>query len=275
MLLIKYYCSQSKTCSVKLSPSQSTEVFGVEKYPSIQRNTFPNSKTDKASLFNCSECTLSSPEQDSFRVLVQYLGQEVVRQQVSGSDVRILYLPTLHCPPSSIPQGTTFPRVSLPEPLPSLGQGEELQALHTLLPFMEKGVVLTATKTGVYGKRFCQGRVFWTGPHSQRGLHKMERNTEPVLLFSKDTFKQQMELFCAQGGERPQCSFTLCFGEELTESDDSSKKLIIVQIELPWAEQQVENFESIMRSINLFQTLADQSPTTEFTLHLEPVPSEA
>ncbi|KAJ0059967.1 hypothetical protein NL108_016976, partial [Boleophthalmus pectinirostris] len=171
----------------------------------------------------------SGPGADSFRVVVQYLGQEVARQQVCSSDVRIQYLRSTLCPPSAVPQGAQFPRVPLPEPGPSLGQGEELAALHTLLPFMEKGILLTSTKRGVYGKRFCQGRVFWTGPHSDAGLHKMERNTEPVLLFCKDTFKQQLELFCSNGGDRPQCSFTLCFGEELSETEDTTKKLIIVQ----------------------------------------------
>uniref|UniRef100_A0A3B4A9F9 IRF tryptophan pentad repeat domain-containing protein n=1 Tax=Periophthalmus magnuspinnatus TaxID=409849 RepID=A0A3B4A9F9_9GOBI len=220
----------------------------------------------------CSPETMSLsffPGTDSFRVVVQYLGQEVVRQQVCSSDVRIQYLRSPLCPPSSVPQGAQFPRVPLPDPGLSLGHGEELAALHTLLPFMEKGILLTSTKRGVYGKRFCQGRVFWTGPHSEQGLHKMERNTEPVLLFCKETFKQQLELFCANGGERPQCSFTLCFGEELSEAEDTSKKLIIVQIGLPWAEQQVENFESIVRSINFLQTLADQSPMREITLDLE------
>lgn len=130
-------------------------------------------------------------DQDSFRVEVHYLGQEVVRQQVSGSDVRILYLPSALTPPCGVPLGTQFPRVTLPDPQPSLGRGEELQALHTLLPFMEQGIVLTSTKKGVYGKRFCRGRVFWTGPHSDTGLHKMERKTEPVLLFSKEAFKQR------------------------------------------------------------------------------------
>lgn len=236
----------------------------------------PSEEMDEITLDVRIEETIPSPqtEQDSFRVVVQYLGQEVARQQVSGPDVRIQYLPSPRCPPSSIPQGSTFPCVPLQEPPPSLGRGEEVQALHTALPFMEKGILLTATKSGVYGKRFCQGRVFWTSPHSPSGLHKLERNMERVLLFSKETFKQQLDLFCANEGERPQCSFTLCFGEELSESDDSSKKLIIVQVELPWAEQQVENFESIVRSINLFQALADHSPMREITLHLEPVPAD-
>lgn len=266
--------------SPETSLQSSEEVFLPSEIPVQSEETVsnhiprPSEEMDEITLdVRIEESVLSAQtDSDSFRVVVQYLGQEVMRQQVCSSDVRIQYLRSAVCPPSAVPQGAQFPRVALPEPPSSLGPGEELAALHTLLPFMEKGIVLTSTKRGVYGRRFCQGRVFWTGPHSEPALHKMERNMEPVLLFCKHTFKQQLELFCANEGERPQCSFTLCFGEELSETEDTSKKLIIVQIGLPWAEQQVENFESIVRSINFFQTLADQSPMREITLDLEPVP---
>lgn len=272
---------KSERESPQSSLQSSEEVFLPSDIPVDSEETVihhipgPSEEVDEITLDVRIEETVPSPQtdQDSFRVVVQYLGVEVVRQQVSGSDVRILYLSSPHCPPSAVPLGAKFPCVTLPEPLSSLGQGQEMQALHTLLPFMERGIVLTSTKRGVYGKRFCQGRVFWTGPHSPRGLHKMERNTEPVLLFSKDEFKKRLDLFCSNGGERPQCSFTLCFGEELNESEDPTKKLIIVQIQLPWAEQHVENFESIVRSINFLQSLADQSPMREIVLDLEPVPS--
>lgn len=124
-------------------------------------------------------------------MVVHYLGQEVLKRQIQGTDVRIMSLPSSLLPPTPAVHKGRFPRVPLPEPPSTLPAGPELQALFTLLPFMEKGVVLTSTPQGVYGKRFCQGRVFWTGPHSSTPqLQKMERNTDPVLLFSKDAFKQ-------------------------------------------------------------------------------------
>ncbi|GAA6218458.1 interferon regulatory factor 9 [Lates japonicus] len=212
--------------------------------------------------------------QDSFNVAVHYLGQEVLKRQIQGTDVRIMYLPSsLGAPTPAVLKGR-FPRIPLPEPPSMLPAGQELQALFTLLPFMEKGVVLTSTPQGVYGKRFCQGRVFWTGPHTTTpGLHKMERNTEPVLLFSKDTFKQQLDHFRSNGGEPPQCGITLCFGEELSNTEDPSRKLIIVQITLPWAEEQVQNTQSFFESITILQSLASQSPLGEITLNLVTVPT--
>uniref|UniRef100_A0A3Q3J7Q3 IRF tryptophan pentad repeat domain-containing protein n=1 Tax=Monopterus albus TaxID=43700 RepID=A0A3Q3J7Q3_MONAL len=212
--------------------------------------------------------------QDSFRVAVHYLGQEVLKRHIQGTDVRIMYLPSSLTPPTPSALKGRFPRIPLPEPPPTLPAGPELQALFTLLPFMEKGVVLTSTAQGVYGKRFCQGRVFWTGPHTTMpGLHKMERNAEPVLLFSKDVFKQQLEHYRSNGGEPPQCGITMCFGEELSNREDPSTKLIIVQITLPCAEQEVQNAQTFLQSISFLQSLANQSPLEEITLELVAVPS--
>ncbi|CAJ1081702.1 interferon regulatory factor 9 [Xyrichtys novacula] len=210
--------------------------------------------------------------QDSFNVVVHYLGQEVLKRQIQGTDVRILYQPPSPAPPTPLVKKSMFPRIPLPEPPSSLQTGPELQALFTLLPFMEKGVLLTSTPQGVYGKRFCQGRVFWRGPHTTApGLNKMERNTDPVLLFSKDEFKQQLDHFRLNGGEPPQCGVTLCFGEELSDSEDPARKLIIVQITFPWAEQQVQTSPSIFDSISFLQSLASQSPLGEITLNLVPL----
>ncbi|XP_075936483.1 interferon regulatory factor 9 isoform X1 [Anarhichas minor] len=214
--------------------------------------------------------------QDSFNVVVHYLGHEVLKRQIQSSDVRIMYLPSSHAPTTPAVLKGRFPRIPLPEPPSTLPAGSERQALFTLLPFMERGVVLTATRQGVYGKRFCQGRVFWTGPHgATEGLHKMERNTEPVMLFSKDAFKQQLDLFRLNGGDPPQCGVTLCFGEELSNTEDPSAKLIIVQVNIgfPWAEQQVQNVQSLFESINILQSLASESPLGEITLNLVTVSS--
>lgn len=216
--------------------------------------------------------------EDSFQVSVQYLGQEVLRRGVLGSDVRISYLPFSAVPPTShslIVGG--FPRILLPEPPGSLTSrpdvGPRLQALTSLLPYMERGVVLTSTGTGIYGKRFCQGRVFWTGPHTASpGPLKMERTMDPILLFSKDVFKEELDRFRFSGGSPPDCGITLCFGEELSDTDDPSSKLIIAQITSSWAEHQAQEAVNFRESIALLQNLASQSPLGEVTLNLVPCP---
>ncbi|KAM8823806.1 interferon regulatory factor 9 [Spinachia spinachia] len=212
---------------------------------------------------------------DSFSVAVHYLGAEVLRRQIHNDDVRITYLPPSHAPPTLAVTMERFPRVQLPEPPAALAEGPQRQALLTLLPFMERGVVLTATQQGVYGRRLCQGRVFWTGPHGAAGLRKMERNAAPAMLFSRDAFRQQLDAFRSNGGAPPHCGVTLCFGEELSDAEDPTGKLIIVQVGFLWAEQQLLSARSFCESINILQALASESPLGEITLNLVSVPSEA
>lgn len=121
----------------------------------------------------------------------------------------------------------------------------------------------------------------------------------------------ELENFNANGGEPPQCSITLCFGEELSTTDDLASKLVIVQVScptpplstpamalrspltagpfswpltgswlspqvtLPWAEQQVQKVISIQDSISLLRSLASQSPLGEITLNLVPLPADS
>ncbi|KAK6293136.1 hypothetical protein J4Q44_G00366370 [Coregonus suidteri] len=210
---------------------------------------------------------------DSFHVLVKYIGHEVLKREVIGSDVRIAYLPSSPIPPTLMMGG--FPRIPLPDSPSTLtsspGIGPRLQALSTLLPFMEKGVILTSTGAGVYAKRYCQGRVFWTGPHSTTtGPHKMNRAVEPVLLFDREAFRTELDHFRSYGGDPPQCGITLCFGEEFSATEDPSSKLIITQITLPWAQQQVKEAEDFRESMTYLRDIASQSG--DVTINLVPVP---
>ncbi|CAB1349805.1 unnamed protein product, partial [Coregonus sp. 'balchen'] len=172
---------------------------------------------------------LKSPRtQDSFHVLVKYMGEEVLKRGVMGSDVRIAYLPSSPVPPTPMVSG--FPRIPLPDPPSTLtsspGIGPQFQALSTLLPFLEKGVILTTTGIGVYAKHYCQGQVFWTGPHSATaGPHKMNHAVEPVRLFDREAFRMELDHFRRYGGDPPQCGFTLYFSD----TEDPSSKLIIIQ----------------------------------------------
>ncbi|XP_064189845.1 interferon regulatory factor 9 isoform X1 [Anguilla rostrata] len=206
-------------------------------------------------------------------VSVKYLGQEVLRREIYQRDIRIAYYPSSVSPPppSALSVGAVE-RVSLPEPgslLPECSiSGVQLQACSTLLNYMEKGVLLTSNTLGVLAQRFCQGRVFWRGPHAgESGPHKLDRTAHPVFLFNKQTFEQELDIFRSSGGTPPECGVTLCFGEEL-DTEDTSSKLITVHISLPWATQQVQEAQSFRESVAFLQTLASQSPLSEVTLNL-------
>ncbi|KAB5555178.1 hypothetical protein PHYPO_G00030500 [Pangasianodon hypophthalmus] len=205
----------------------------------------------------------------SFLIRVYYLGMEVLRRDVMSDDVRIAFLPPSPAPPSI--NSSSFPRVPLPPP-PSDLTSNQMSSISTLLPFMDGGVILTTSSRGVYAKRLCQGRVFWRGPHTLTNTaSKMERGVKPTLIFNKQFFKQELEQF-RNGGKQPETEITLCFGEELLEGDDISKKLIIIKISLPWAEKQIKEIQAWTQSISLLQSLAQQSPSGEITLSLVEFP---
>uniref|UniRef100_A0A8C1L9S7 Interferon regulatory factor 9 n=2 Tax=Cyprinus carpio TaxID=7962 RepID=A0A8C1L9S7_CYPCA len=174
----------------------------------------------------------------SFHITVLYIGQEVLRRKVMD-------------PPSDMSSD------------PSLAP--RLTALNKLLPFMESGVVLTLTGGAIYAKRFCQGRVYWRGPHNTTtGPCKMERAGKPTQLFNKDIFKQELDSF-RSGGKQPQSEITLCFGEELHDGDNIDDKHIIIKISIPWVESQIEEVKTLRESIAIFKSFASQSPTEEVT----------
>ncbi|XP_060719120.1 interferon regulatory factor 9 isoform X2 [Tachysurus vachellii] len=83
---------------------------------------------------------------------------------------------------------------------------------------------------------------------------------------------RELEQFNNEGKE-PESEITLCFGEELLEDDDISKKLIIIKISLPWAEKQKE-MQAWAQSMSLLQSLAQQSPSGEITLNLVELPAQ-
>ncbi|XP_066520072.1 interferon regulatory factor 9 [Hoplias malabaricus] len=201
----------------------------------------------------------------SFLVSVFYVGEEVLRRDVLGDDVRIAFVPPSPSPPSL--SGCSFPRIPLPPPSADCSSA---QAISDLLPFMEKGVVLTCSGRGVYAKRFCQGRVFWRGP--QRTGQKLER-TQPTMIFNKEQFRQELDLF-RSGGCQPESEITLCFGEELSDEDNLAEKFIIIKISLPWANKEIQEADSFRNSLSILQSLAQQSSSGEVTLNLVSLPEQ-
>lgn len=58
------------------------------------------------------------------------------------------------------------------------------EAMNRLLSHLEKGVLLWVAPDGVFIKRFCQGRVYWSGPMAQYAdqPNKLEREKTFKLL---------------------------------------------------------------------------------------------
>ncbi|XP_068616366.1 interferon regulatory factor 8 [Brachionichthys hirsutus] len=103
-----------------------------------------------------------------------------------------------------------------------------------LLGHLERGVLVRANQEGVFIKRLCQSRVFWSGlgdGGSQYGPMpcKLERDAV-VKIFDTGKFLQALQLYQEGQFPAPDPTVTLCFGEELHDLSSAKGKLIIVQI---------------------------------------------
>ncbi|XP_054627507.1 interferon regulatory factor 8 [Dunckerocampus dactyliophorus] len=119
---------------------------------------------------------------------------------------------------------------------------------HKLLGHLERGLLLRANQEGIFIKRLCQSRVFWSGladaeSHYSPVPCKLERDAV-VKIFDTGRFLQALQLH--QEGEfpAPDPTVTLCFGEELHGLNTAKNKLIIVQITVVKCQQLLEAVNS-------------------------------
>ncbi|XP_075694405.1 interferon regulatory factor 8 isoform X2 [Rhinoderma darwinii] len=101
-----------------------------------------------------------------------------------------------------------------------------------LFGHLERGILLYSNRHGIFIKRLCQGRVFWSGncmPFKDRSA-KLERD-EVVKIFDTNQYIREFQQ-CYSGQLRlPDSRVTLCFGEEFPDATPVQMKLIIVQVE--------------------------------------------
>ncbi|XP_062242045.1 interferon regulatory factor 8 [Platichthys flesus] len=103
-----------------------------------------------------------------------------------------------------------------------------------LLGHVERGVLVRSNQEGIFIKRLCQSRVFWSGlgevgsPYSSVPC-KLERDAV-VKIFDTGRFLQAVQLYQEGQIPAPDPTVTLCFGEELHNLNNAKSKLLIVQI---------------------------------------------
>lgn len=125
-------------------------------------------------------------------------------------------------------QSVRFPPAELIEP------ERQRHVTHKLLGHLERGVLLRSNREGIFIKRLCQSRVFWSGPGDlgpqySPGPCKLERDSV-VKIFDTSRFLEALQLYQEGQFPAPDVSVTLCFGEELHDLSHAKNKLIIVQI---------------------------------------------
>ncbi|XP_077368236.1 interferon regulatory factor 10 [Festucalex cinctus] len=119
-----------------------------------------------------------------------------------------------------------------------------VESIKRLLGHLERGVLLWAAPDGVFIKRFCQGRVYWSGPvapHADRP-NKLERE-KTFKLLDTSTFLHDLQS-CLQGtGTTPNYKIDLCFGEEYPDpTTPKTKKLVMVEVVPMFAVELLKKF---------------------------------
>lgn len=126
----------------------------------------------------------------------------------------------------------TAQQISFPSPASVSLPSCMAEAMNRLLCHLEKGVLLWVAPDGVFIKRFCQGRVYWSGPMAQHAdrPNKLERE-KTFKLLDIPAFLSELHS-CLQGkGPTPSYEIELCFGEEYPDPDMlKTKKLIMAQV---------------------------------------------
>ncbi|KAM4807995.1 interferon regulatory factor 9 [Rhinophrynus dorsalis] len=160
------------------------------------------------------------------QVTVLYSGVEVSRCLVRSGECKL----SAGAPP--VRMGGEMEHVLLPDPDQRLDD-ETHAKTNRLLKFLQAGVMLASNMDGIFAQRqrSCAGRVFWTGPCAYGGEpNKLERHAH-VKLFDTQSFLKELERYRTHGGMLPNYQVTLCFGEEISECDPATNKLITAQIE--------------------------------------------
>ncbi|XP_073706564.1 interferon regulatory factor 8 [Garra rufa] len=122
-------------------------------------------------------------------------------------------------------QNIRFPSVDLIE------NERQRHVTRKLFSHLERGVLLRANREGIFIKRLCQSRVFWSGqdPQYNPSPCKLERDSV-VKIFDTARFLQVLQLYQEGHYQPPEPTVTLCFGEEFNDFSTVKSKLIIVQI---------------------------------------------
>lgn len=134
-----------------------------------------------------------------------------------------------------------------PRALSVCGFPEVILVLERLLSHLDRGVLLWVAGEGVFAKRQCQGRVYWSGPlaPSKDQPNKLEREKTYKLLDTMQ-FLKELRDFMKNGKPAPKYQIQLCFGEEFPETtQQNTKKLITAHVEPVFARELFRHAQQI------------------------------
>ncbi|XP_053323925.1 interferon regulatory factor 9 [Spea bombifrons] len=244
------------------------QIFTLEIVPFVDTNISSTISTEDSGVgsdTNSTEMLNTHYNPEYMEVTVLYSGVTVSKCLIQKGECKLSA--------GNPPVGGHMEHVLLPAPDEKLDV-ETRDQTKKLLKFLQAGVMLASNVHGIFAQRqrSCSGRIFWMGPcANQRGEpNKLERDAH-VKLFDTQNFLRELELYRMQGGIPPGYQVTLCFGEEISDSDPSANKLITAQIEQVMAKEMVgEAIESHFQIAQSSNPLVQSLPAT----YLIPLASE-
>ncbi|KAM4833929.1 interferon regulatory factor 8 [Thomomys bottae] len=198
-------------------------------------------------------------------VISFYYGGKLVGQTTSTCPEGCrLSLPQPGPPRQCSPEGLELVRFPPADAVPSERQR---QVTRKLLGHLERGVLLHSGRRGVFVKRLCQGRVFYSGNTvaCQGRPNKLERD-EVVQVFDTSHFFRELQQFYASQSRLPDSRVVLCFGEEFPDLAPMRSKLILVQVEQLYARQLAEEAGKGCGAGPAMQALEEPQPDQSFRM---------
>nr|XP_040048464.1 interferon regulatory factor 10 [Gasterosteus aculeatus aculeatus] len=178
------------------------------------------------------------------QVTLLYQGQRVMKVTTSSPDGCFILQGGVPVGNERIYGPCTAQQLCFPSPGSMALPSWMAEAMNRLLCHLERGVLLWVAPDGVFIKRFCQGRVYWSGPmarHADRP-NKLERE-KTFKLLDVPAFLNDLR-GCLQGkGPAPSYEIELCFGEEYPDPNvPKSRKLIMAKVVPLFAVELLERF---------------------------------
>uniref|UniRef100_A0A8C4WX71 Interferon regulatory factor 5 n=1 Tax=Eptatretus burgeri TaxID=7764 RepID=A0A8C4WX71_EPTBU len=183
--------------------------------------------------------TASNPTGSELEITVEYRGRRMLHTVLPREqDGCRLYTGSL-LPHNSIHSGILGPQSYLQIQLPPVDDIESIRqkrlTMH-LLEHSERGLLLRSGDEGIFAKRLCQCKVYWSGLGTGPGLASetkpqvLCRETE-ICLFEYQFFFQELINFLeGRSLVLPEYRILLCFGEEWPDPNKPKhRKLIMVQ----------------------------------------------
>uniref|UniRef100_A0A3P9NQM2 Interferon regulatory factor 10 n=1 Tax=Poecilia reticulata TaxID=8081 RepID=A0A3P9NQM2_POERE len=135
-------------------------------------------------------------------------------------------------------------QLSFPSPASAALPDCLAEAMNRLLCHLERGVLLWVAPDGVFIKRFCQGRVYWSGPLAQHAdrPNKLERE-KTCKLMDVPSFLNALQNSLQGKGPKPSHEIELCFGEEYPDPNvPKARKLIMAHVVPLFAVELLQRF---------------------------------